>query len=362
MFVKYLLLFSLTAFVILFVTLTQNPNSSESSTAHLSDNPNKNTKSALEAPALVSDISQLAENKSYFETLLNKGLTKAEAQLLVFYKIKQRYLAKPSVTAYWEVSSIAQPIIDTLSQAREIRAALLAEFGDTARENPLFKEVFYPFGSEADYMSSADQIALFEAMAEQQAKQTKLLASGLNLSQIPDNDPTEVLSKQSAYEWKLRKSYLAERLRASEVIFSEQSFRKSYALLAPIYEFNVNSAIPNASDFNMAISGLETLLGKDDAIRVQASLDPGFTQFKTLAQKQNLSPDQVITAFGIVLQAENELMQAYDLINSDEKRAIELMNQARLERDNNLSSFIGAEAAQLLITAYETPTYDTEGI
>ena len=117
-------------------------------------------------------------------------------------------------------------------------------------------------------MSSADQIALFEAMAEQQAKQTKLLASGLNLSQIPDNDPTEVLSKQSAYEWKLRKSYLAERLRASEVIFSSKVFDK-VTLLAPIYEFNINSPIPNASDFNMAISGLETLLGKDDVIRVQ---------------------------------------------------------------------------------------------
>ena len=43
-------------------------------------------------------------------------------------------------------------------------------------ENPLFKEVFYPFGSEADYMSSADQIALFEAMAEQQAKANKVVS------------------------------------------------------------------------------------------------------------------------------------------------------------------------------------------
>lgn len=350
--IKYIL--PIFMIVLAFAIVTQSPNKS------ILERSNHGSQSPVKPSHIVSNTPPPADNKSYFDSLLSKGLTGEEAQVLVFHKIKQTYLEKPSKTVYWQASRIGQPIIDALSQARQIRSALLAEFGEAARDNPVFKQAFFPL--EADYLSSVDQIALFEQIAQQQANQTKLLAEALDPTKLPLRDPTEVLSKQAAYEWKLRKSYLAERLRASEVIFTEQSFRQSYALLAPIYEFNQSSPIPNASDLNTAINGLERLLGVEDAIRVQASLDPRFTQFKTLAQKHSLSPDQVITAFGIVLQAENELMQAYDLINSDEKRAIEIMNQTRLKRDNNLSNFIGAKAAELLITAYETPTYDMEGI
>ena len=344
MFIKYTFLFSLILLVILGVTLTQNSN--------ISQNPTINVQSSVE-PLLTNDATPQADNKTYLKTLLGMGLTKEEAQVLVFHKIKQTYLAKPSRTVYWQASPVGQSMLDTLSQARQIRSAILAEFGEAARDNPVFKEAFFPL--EADYLSSVDQIALFEQMAQQQANQAKLLAEGLDPAKLPLSDPTEVLSKQAAYEWKLRKSFLAQQLRASEVSFTEQSFRQSYALLAPIYEFNQSSPIPNASDVNTAINGLERLLGVEDAIRVQAALDPRFIQFKALAQKHSLSPNQVITAFGIVLQAENALMQAHDLMTADEDRAIEMMNQATQERDNSLAGFIGKETAEQLITTYETP-------
>jgi len=346
MFIKYIFLFLLIPLVILGVTLTQNSN--------IPQNPTSNVQSSVE-PLLTNDPTPQADNKTYLQTLLSKGLTKEEAQVLVFHKIKQTYLTKPSNTPYWQASPAAQPMINTLAQARQIRTAVLTEFGEAARDNPLFNAVFYPLDYEADFLSSEDQIALFEKMTEQQANQAKLLAEGLDPAKLPPSDPTEVLSKQAAYEWKLRKSFLAQQLRASEVSFTEQSFRQSYALLAPIYEFNQSSPILNGSDVNTAINGLERLLGVEDAIRVQAALDPRFTQFKALAHKHSLSPDQVITAFGIVLQAENALMQAHDLMASDEDRAVEMMNQATQERDNNLASFIGKETAEQLITTYETP-------
>ena len=339
--------------VILGVTLTQNSN--------IPQNPTRNVQSSAE-PLLTNDAIPQADNKTYLKTLLGKGLTKEEAQLLVFHKIKQTYLTKPSNTPYWEASPAAQPMINTLAQARQIRTAVLSEFGEAARDNPLFKAVFYPLDYEADFLSSEDQIALFESMAEQQATQSRLLAQGFNPAQLPLSDPTEVLSKQAAYEWKLRKSFLAQQLRASEVTFTEKSFRQSYALLAPIYEFNQSSPIPNASDVNTAINGLERLLGVEDAIRIQAALDPRFTQFKTLAQTQSLTPDQIITAFGMVLQGENALMQAHELAATDKDRAIEIMNLATQERDNNLASFIGKETADQLINAYETPSLDIKGL
>ena len=343
--IKYVLPISIAVLVLTIVTLSPNKSIPENSKHGL--------QSALEPSFVVSNIPPSADNKTYLKTLLGKGLTKEEAQLLVFHKIKQTYLTKPAGTNYWQSSPVSQPMIDTLTQARQIRTAVLTEFGEAARDNPVFKEAFFPL--EADYLSSVDQIALFEQMTEQQANQAKLLAKGLDPAKLPLSDPTEVLSKQAAYEWKLRKSFLAQQLRASEVTFTEQSFRQSYALLAPIYEFNESSPIPNASDVNTAINGLERLLGVEDAIRIQAALDPRFIQFKEVAHKHSLSPDQVITAFGIVLQAENALMQAHDLMAADEDRAIEMMNQATQERDNNLASFIGKETAEQLITTYETP-------
>lgn len=345
--IKYILPISIAVLALTIVTLSPNKSIPENSKHGL--------QSALEPSFVVSNIPPSADNKTYLKTLLGMGLTKEEAQVLVFHKIKQTYLTKPSNTPYWQASTVSQPMINTLAQARQIRSAILAEFGEVARDNPLFREAFYPLDYEADFLSSEDQIALFEAMAEQQANQAKLLAEGLDPAKLPPSDPTAVLSKQAAYEWKLRKSFLAQQLRASEVSFTEQSFRQSYALLAPIYEFNQSLPIPNASDVNTAINGLEKLLGVEDAIRIQAALDPRFIQFKALAQTQSLTPDQIITAFGIVLQAENALMQAHDLMAADEDRAIEMMNQATQERDNSLAGFIGKETAEQLITTYETP-------
>lgn len=305
------------------------------------------------------------DNSSYLQALLTKGLTLQEAQLLVYYRIKQTYFTKPTHNNYWQAASVAQPIVDTLSQARQVRAALLAVFGEAARDNGLFEEAFYPLAYEADYLSSAAQITLFEQIAKQQAKRLALLTQGQDaqLTDLPlaTGDPSQILSAPAAFEWKLRQSYLAQRLRDSGVSFTEQSFRTSYKLLAPIYDLNATAMLPSGSDLRDASKALQALLGTDDAIRVQAALDPRFPRFKTLAQQQGLTPDQVITAFGIILRAQTELMPAFDLMPHDKDRAIDVINRAKLVRDNSLVSLVGKQRTDLLIEAYETPALANQG-
>lgn len=347
--IKYILFMVLVVPTILLAIYLQSPNTSQNPTAVLSPPPDKSSQT---------------NNNSYFQTLINKGITLQEAQLLVFHQIKRKYLIRSPQPPYWQTSMEGQSVIDKLSQMRQVRSALLAVFGEAARDNRLFKEAFYPLAAEADYLSSAEQIALVEQMAKQQAKQQLLLSQGLTPADLPieNSDPSQILSPKAAFEWRLRQSFLAQKMRDSGASFNEQSFRDSYRLLAPIYDFNSTASVPSGSDIRRAANDLETLLGADDAIRVQASLDPRFSQFKSLAQQQGLSNDQVTTAFGIVWQAQTDMMQAFDLMASDEDRAIEIMNQATLDRDESLASFIGKKKADQLINAYETTALEKQGI
>ena len=355
--IKYILPIVLVVSAVLLVNYVQSPNA-------LQDQNNTAESQSATFLSPPPDKSPQTDNNSYFQALLSKGVSIQEAQLLVFYRIKQKYLISSPQPPYWQVSMKGQPSVDKLSQMRQVRSALIAAFGETARDNGLFKEAFYPLATEADYLSSAEQIALVEQMAKQQAKQQSLWSQGLSPADLPleNSDPSQILSTKAAFEWKLRQSFLAQKMRDSGASFNEQSFRDSYRLLAPIYDFDATATLPSGSDIRQAANGLETLLGADDAIRVQASLDPRFSQFKSLAQQQGLSNDQVTTAFGIVWQAQTDMMQAFDLMASDEDRAMEIMNQATLTRDNSLVSFIGKEKADQLINAYETTALEKQGI
>ena len=306
-------------------------------------------------------------NNVYFQALISKGISNDEAQVLVLHRLNQKYRSNPVTKRYWQATKAPQAALDKLAQARQVRSALLVAFGDAAREKPLFREIFYPWADDAHFLSSDEQIALFEQSIKQQLSQAALFSQGIAVEQLEElspimHDPSDVLSTDSTFEWNLRYSYLADRLRNSGVSFTEKSFRNSYTILAPIYGFTPEELPPTGMQISHASDALAEEVGTNDAIRIQATLDPRFTQFKQLANRQGLMPEQVITAFGIVLETQAEIARASDLIAVDEDRARQLINQAYVERDNSLASFIGKQRADQLINAFETPTLPEQDI
>jgi hypothetical protein len=69
----------------------------------------------------------------------------------------------------------------------------------------------------------------------------------------------------------------------------------------------------------------------------------------------------VITAFATVLQAQIQLIFAFDLIPQDKARALYVVKYAKRLRDNSLASLVGKERAALLIEAYEAPALANQG-
>ena len=329
----------------------------------LNSDPLQEQNNAVQSPVTASSSAAaplpVADNSTYFEALLTKGLSTEEAQLLVLYKIQQQYVLHPPTTQYWRPFTAHNSPLDMAAQAHQVRSALLAVFGHGARDNVLFKQVFYPLAHEADYLSSTEQIAVFEQILKRQVTQAEMMRNGFNLKQRGDllfslGDPSDILPSDAAFEWKLRKSYLAQRLRNSGVSFDEQTFRDSYKLLAPIHDLNTSNILPNGSDLSIAFTGLDTLLGEDNANRVKAALDPLFAQFQYAAEQQGLNPNQIFGAYSIISEWQAQLMSAVDTMPSDEDSAMQLINQATETRDSRLASFIGREVAEQLIATYET--------
>jgi hypothetical protein len=346
----------LTVLVIVTVACSQKPDSSQPEV------PSK----TIAGPSTPS-IKHATDDKVYFQVLISKGMSNEEAQVLVLHRIKLKYFSNPANKNYWQATTAPHTSLDKLAQARQVRSALLVAFGEEARDKPLFREIFYPWADDADFLSSDEQIALFEQSIKQQLSQAALFSQGIAFEQLEElspimHDPSDFLSADSTFEWNLRYSYLADRLRDSGVSFTEQSFRDSYTILAPIYEFTPGELPPTGMQITHASDALAEEVGTYDAIRIQATLDPRFTQFKKLADQQGLMPEQVITAFGIVLEAQAAIARASDLIAVDENRAGQLINQAYVERDNSLASFIGKQRADQLINVFETPALSEQDI
>ena len=132
----------------------------------LNSDPLQQQNNAVQSPVTASSSLAaplpVADNSTYFEALLTKGVSTEEAQLLVLYKIQQQYVLQPPTTQYWRPFTAHNTSLDMAAQAHQVRSALLAVFGHGARDNVLFKQVFYPLAHEADYLSSTEQIAVFE--------------------------------------------------------------------------------------------------------------------------------------------------------------------------------------------------------
>lgn len=83
-----------------------------------------------------------------------------QTAILVYGEIKYKQSQQQGdvPNKYWQAdnfSSKTAPIRNRLMAGREIRAALIAQFGEKAPQNPVFKDAFYPLSHHADFLTSA---------------------------------------------------------------------------------------------------------------------------------------------------------------------------------------------------------------
>jgi hypothetical protein len=321
---------------------------------------------------LINQINQYAKSLESLE------LKQSEIHTLVLDRVLS-ILAPPSFEyEYWREAAVSPNVMtmsNRLDQAQRAREILIAVYGSKAIQSRAFEQLFFPINEQAEFLSSQEQIALVDQRARYDISRINFFSQNIEFSgslraskvsapshksQFPTHSPkmamiTEGLSPESAFEWKVRYSFFADRLRKSQYDFTEQSFRDTYTLLAPIYDVGLKDSLPSGLQISRSIDALEELLGAEAAVRIQIALNPTFSRFSQTALEQGLLPDQIITVFDILQKSQIEMLMASDLMAVDQDKSRQLLNQAYRERDDNLVSFVGKQKVDVLISAFDTP-------
>ena len=300
----------------------------------------------------------------------NIALSDLQIEILTYgelrYKQSQQQRHVPN--KYWQPDDFSSKVAffnKRLSDDQTIRAALLERFGNSAVQNPVFKDAFYPLSRHTDFLTSAQQIALNEQRVQAQINQLEKPADKtqianpssqpvVGVSRRHDIDVSSIIGEQAAFEYNLRHSYLSDKLRLSGVDFTEAKFRKTYEIMATSFS-TTNVGHISSQALIVQRNELRETLGDEAALRVLASLDGRFNRLDRIAQQNDLTEEQILFVYEVISQSEMEMVEAYELRKTNPERSAQLMRDASLNKQQQLYSYLGEDLAKSVTREFNKP-------
>lgn len=238
-----------------------------------------------------------------------------------------------------------------------IRDSLRRAFGTEAENDVLFHRIFKPMGPMFSFLSSEQQIAIQRLKLERDL-QTRNAMRGGNSSIGPqmfarqDNSAIEriaadyqaelerILDEAELYEYLLRESPVAQRLRSSGVELTEQEFRAVFTTLSEL------AALDGGVDAALAArTELNEILGTRRFARLWSTQDPKFFAINSIAKEHDLSDEAVLSVYEIFVVSEDEKMRTAALAQIDPDRAaVELRAISERERQQ-VARLVGEQIA-----------------
>jgi len=225
-------------------------------------------------------------------------------------------------------------------QRHEMRRQLLAKYGPSAAEDPALARLFKPLNQTHPYLSSKAQIALARVQRTRRSPSP------------PVRDPAIAAEQQRAYENELRQalggefaeyqarySPLARQLRAGGAIQSEKQFRE---VLETLQQMGTNVS---ADDYTRIQTRLQAVLGEPGYVQFSAARDQSFSGFEAAGLKRQLSREQILGAYAVVLRAQNNLIAAGAGRGADPQAIVDA-------RDAEIARLVGAPAATEMMQSY----------
>ena len=301
----------------------------------------------------------------------NIALSDLQIEILSYgelrYKQSQQQRHVPN--KYWQPDDFSSKVAffnKRLLDDQNIRAALLERFGESALQNPVFKDAFYPLSRHADFLTSAQQIALNEQRVQEQINQLEKPPvksqtnnpPSLRASRPHDKDVSSIIGEQAAFEYNLRHSYLSDKLRLSGVDFTEAKFRDTFAIMSTSF---ATTKVGHISSQTLIIqrNELKQVLGDEGALRVLASLDSRFDKLNRMARENDLTEEQVLFVYEIISQSEMEMVEAYELRKTNPQISAQLMRDAALNKQQQLYSYLGEDLARLVTREFNKAMHDS---
>jgi len=330
-------------------------------TPHRGTNKTNSALSAVDSSGnLVTQIEAGLDIQSYQHSDLGHlramGLSEDQASGLILHELRTQNNVRSQLfdDQYWQASNadrLAQKIEVKIEGEQALRSTLKGIFGAQYYAQNLLDQSFSPLLSQS-FLSARDQIALREYQLRSQKDAITELAA--NVDELVAAD---ILTESGTLEYRLRYSSLAARMLKSGVSFTEQSFRDSYMALTPIYDSHQGFAL-DANGLMAQRNKLKHLLGDEAALKILANLDNRFTQLKAAGERYNLNENQMLSAYKIISDAEEKMIEGYFVRKSNPQQGIQMIREAALSRGQRLAEYLGEDISKSLIRAFTSARPD----
>ena len=201
----------------------------------------------------------------------------------------------------------------------DLVATLPSATGSSAQQDIAFHRLFQPLALSLGFFSSAQQIVLHEYLIKNRPTALEILTAS-DSSKSPNSQPlidiADMLPAADAFEYNLRYSSTANKLRATGFAFTEPQFKQTFKLVYPLSQrIRKNSTSP--ADQIEQRQQLHKLLGRDGALKVFSVLDSRFTALVTEGKRQGLTQEQLYFVYEIINQSEMQMLKGFQLRQRD---------------------------------------------
>jgi hypothetical protein len=297
------------------------------------------------------------DRRGGYGRLLALGLSDSEAKALLFANLESAALARIAEPhdRYWEPArgAVAEYALARAAAYAGVRAELEDLFGVAANSEPAFARAFRPLAPQFAFLSSAEQVALYESRLNQQAAlaaappEPQFSAPwGPNAPPpVAARSPDGVLPAAAAREVELRDSARAAQLRASGAVFTEQEFRDTFALLLA-----ADSAASTDARL-MARRELRTILGAERFHIVSAGRDPVFPIVRRAVRERGLDEALIGRSYAILNDAQTRLLERGAARALDPERGRAAAQSVAAAEEQELIALVGEEVTRAIIGA-----------
>ncbi|MDB9804901.1 hypothetical protein OAC12_02030 [Porticoccaceae bacterium] len=244
-------------------------------------------------------------------SLIKQGLSEDQTKYFLFAKLKQRYIdtiAKPN-DKFWIHQPLAQiEYMEALSKGyQQVRKGLYAIYGDCIKEDSIVRDLFYPVANQYPFLNSRQQIAVQQMQLDMHKSAMSMHSQDAGLDGIPvGRSPEEmlkaVLDEETLKVYQLRTSPMADKMRRTEIQFTEQDFRYAFDILDQLQSSQASGV--------SALEDLKELLGDQHGLVLWSALDPVFLVLKRISLQHSISNDKTLAAYDLVITAKKEIGEA----------------------------------------------------
>ena len=268
---------------------------------------------------------------------------------------------------YWQS---AQPnreeqVLQELNMAADKRTLLRQLFGDSVETDPIFEDLFRPYGQALDFLSSDKQIALFEKLELSQARSRDMFGPGFIREQMEERRTLqaemltsiqELLTPEEYFEYELRESRSANMMRQTMTGFdyTEQEFRDIFAIRNESQQQIQQSFMNMRDPQTRAIMAearedqerrIAEYLGAERSDELKRLQDPVYQSLVTIGDRYGSSERSIISAYEVTTEFRTQVgeVRSDQSLSGEERRSqIEQLSEESLAEIEDL---VGEDAA-----------------